>query len=155
MLYYLSLGSNLGEREQTLRAALQQIEQQIGSVLRCSSFYYSEAWGFDSKNTFCNLCCAVESTLEPLEVLRLTQSIERSLGRTHRSCGEIGANTTPVYSDRPIDIDIIRAFDNDGEEIKCQITNDQSPMRGLPLLTLPHPLWQQREFVTIPLSEIA
>ena len=145
MLYYLSLGSNLGEREQTLRAALQHIEQQIGSVLRCSSFYYSEPWGFDSKNTFCNLCCAVESTLAPIEVLRHTQSIERTLGRTHKSCSETGAKTKPVYSDRPIDIDIIRAFDNEGAEIT---SNTQ-------LLTIPHPLWQQRAFVTVPLSEIA
>ncbi|MBR4499205.1 MAG: 2-amino-4-hydroxy-6-hydroxymethyldihydropteridine diphosphokinase, partial [Paludibacteraceae bacterium] len=48
MVYFLSLGSNLGEREQTLRHAMQQIEQQIGPVLRCSSFYYSEPWGFNS-----------------------------------------------------------------------------------------------------------
>ena len=85
MVYFLSLGSNLGEREQTLRQAMQLIEQQIGPILRCSSFYYSEPWGFDSPNTFCNLCCAVETTIPPLEVLHTTQAIECALGRTHKS----------------------------------------------------------------------
>ena len=79
MLYYLSLGSNIGEREQMLREAVRLIEQQIGNILRCSSFYYSEPWGFDSKHEFCNLCCALETAKSPLEVLHLTQAIERQL----------------------------------------------------------------------------
>ena len=136
MRYFLSLGSNLGEREQTLRTALQQIEQQIGSVLRCSSFYYSEPWGFESPNTFCNLCCAIETPLQPMEVLRRTQAIERALGRTKKS--------TDGYSDRTIDIDIIRAFDENGQEIQV----------SEPTLQIPHPLWQERDFVTIPLATL-
>ena len=136
MVYFLSLGSNLGEREQMLRQAMQQIEQQIGPILRCSSFYYSEPWGFESPHPFCNLCCAVETTLSPLEVLHTTQAIERALGRTHKSNGH--------YSDRPIDIDLIRAFDEQGQELFV----------ATPELTLPHKLWQQREFVTVTLAEI-
>ena len=85
MLYYLSLGSNLGDRESTLRSALQLIEQQIGPVLRCSSFYYSKPWGFTSQNDFCNLCCALETDLPPLKVLHLTQTIERSLATLFES----------------------------------------------------------------------
>ena len=135
MLYYLSLGSNLGDREQQLRQALTNIEQQIGTLLRCSSLYYSEPWGFRSEHEFCNLCCAVETDKTPLEVLHLTQAIERSLGRTEKSDGH--------YSDRTIDIDIICVFDQ-GREIKHQ-SNE---------LVLPHPLWEQRDFVRIPLSEI-
>ena len=138
MQYYLSLGANLGERESTIENALRLIEQQIGSLLRCSSFYYSEPWGFESQNNFCNICCAVESQLSPMEFLLTTQAIERALGRTHKT---IDAN----YSDRVIDIDIIQAFDDDGNEVVC----------STPALTLPHPLWQQRDFVRIPLSEIA
>ena len=135
MLYYLSLGSNLGNREHLLRQALTNIEQQIGTLLRCSSLYYSEPWGFTSEHEFCNLCCAVETDKTPLEVLHLTQAIERSLGRTRKSDGH--------YADRTIDIDIIRAFDQ-GHEIKHQ-SNE---------LVLPHPLWEQRDFVRIPLEEI-
>lgn len=154
MVYFLSLGSNLGEREQTLRQAMQLIEQQIGPILRCSSFYYSEPWGFDSPNTFCNLCCAVETTISPLEVLHTTQAIERALGRTHKSTAyATQASSTPRYADRTIDIDLIRAFDEHGQEVMCQIEDPDTPA-SKPLLILPHPLWQQRDFVMVPLAEI-
>lgn len=146
MLYYLSLGSNIGDREPTLLAALTMIEQQIGSVLRRSSFFYSAPWGYESPNEFCNLCCAVETRLDPLEMLRATQSIERALGRTHKS-------HDGMYHDRTIDIDLIRAFDKE-KEIRLQILNPESPMSDPPLLTLPHPLWQKRDFVRIPFNEI-
>ncbi len=187
MLYYLSLGANLGDREQTIKQALELIEQQVGHVLRCSSFFYSAPWGFESENEFCNLCCAVESSQDPLAVLRLTQTIERALGRTQKTQiikhqtsnlkSQISNLKCPIYSDRTIDIDLIRAFDDSGNEIKCEITNDQnnespyseadrstegrleisnlkSQMSSDTLLTLPHPLWQERDFVKIPLAEI-
>ena len=137
MLYYLSLGSNLGNRELTIQDAVDRIKQQIGTVTRCSSFFYSEPWGFESGHTFCNLCCSVETNMKPIEVLRATQEIERALGRTHKSVNQ-------QYDDRIIDIDIIRAFDEEGKEI---ISNDSQ-------LTIPHPLWREREFVTVPLQEI-
>ncbi|MGN0228039.1 MAG: 2-amino-4-hydroxy-6-hydroxymethyldihydropteridine diphosphokinase [Paludibacteraceae bacterium] len=137
MIYYLSLGANLGERERTIQQAIKNIEQQIGNVLRCSSFYYSKPWGFESKNDFCNLCCAVGTAMPPLEVLARTQSIERTLGRTEKT---IKGN----YSDRLIDIDLIRVFNG---EVEIFMNDDT--------LTLPHKDWQQRDFVRIPLQEIA
>lgn len=139
MRYYLSLGSNVGNREQTLREALQYIGQRIGRIDRCSSFFYSEPWGFESENGFCNLCCCVETRLAPLEVLQETQEIERALGRTHKS-----DPAHPEYQDRTIDIDLIRVFDEAGEEILMSGST----------LTLPHPLWGKREFVKLPLEEI-
>ena len=151
MLYYLSLGANLGDREQTIKQALELIEQQVGHVLRCSSFFYSAPWGFESEHEFCNLCCAVETSQKPMDVLSLTQSIERALGRNLKS--QISNLKSPIYSDRPIDIDLIRAFDDSGNEINCQnnqMVNDQM----VNVLTLPHPLWQERDFVKIPLTEI-
>ena len=141
MRYYLSLGSNLGNREQTLQEAVQRIGQQIGTVTRCSSFFYSEPWGFESEHPFCNLCCCVETSMAPMDVLTATQAIERELGRIRKSKIE---NRKSIYSDRPIDIDIIRAFDDQQKEI---VSND-------PLLTIPHPLYKQRDFVVIPLREI-
>ena len=137
MRYYLSLGSNLGNREQTLHEAVRRIGQQIGTVTRCSSFFYSEPWGFESEHPFCNLCCAVETAMQPMEVLAATQQIERKLGRNHKS-------VNGKYSDRTIDIDIIRAFDDAQKEI---VSND-------PLLTIPHPHWKERDFVTVPLQEL-
>ena len=137
MRYYLSLGSNLGNREQTLHEAVRRIGQQIGTVTRCSSFFYSEPWGFESTHPFCNLCCAVETAMKPMEVLAATQQIERELGRNLKS-------VNGKYSDRTIDIDIIRAFDDTHKEIEISSS----------LLTIPHPLYQQRDFVVIPLREI-
>ena len=134
----------MGDRERTLQAALAMIEQQIGHVTRRSSLFYSAPWGYDSPNEFCNLCCLVQTDLDPMAMLRATQSIERALGRTQKSIDGI-------YHDRPIDIDLIRAFDEENKEIKLQITNHQSPMS---LLTLPHPHWQERDFVRNPLIEI-
>ena len=137
MRYYLSLGANLGEREINLRKAIEKMEQRIGKVIRCSSFYYSEPWGFQSEHPFCNLCCAVESSLSPLEVLHSTQAIERALGRKEKS-------QMANYTDRCIDIDIIRAFDDQGTELFIDT----------PTLTIPHQLWQERDFVKVPLAEI-
>jgi 2-amino-4-hydroxy-6-hydroxymethyldihydropteridine diphosphokinase len=148
MLYYLSLGSNLGERENTIRQAIQMIEQQIGHVLRCSSFYYSAPWGFEREHDFCNLCCALESEKTPLDVLTLTQDIERALGRNLKS--QISNLKSPIYSDCPIDIDIIRVFDDADVEIKCKIVNDQM----VNILIIPHPFWKERDFVKVPLGEI-
>jgi len=136
MTYYLSLGSNIGEREQTLQAAKQRIEQRIGPITRCSSYYYSTPWGYTSPNEFCNLCCCVETPMPPLDLLTATQTIERELGRTHKTLNG-------RYTDRTIDIDIIMAYEGK-MEIQMQT----------PELTLPHPLWRIREFVCIPLSEI-
>ena len=141
MLYYLSLGSNLGDREQTLEAAKRLIEQQIGPITRCSSYYYSDPWGFESEHGFCNLCCAVQTPLPPLTMLAATQAVERALGRTEKT---IDAH----YHDRIIDIDIILAYDENGNEksFNFQLSSFN--------LVIPHPLWEQRDFVRIPLQEI-
>ena len=151
---YLSLGANLGNREQTINKAIRFLSEQVGPLIKRSSFYYSKPWGFNSPNDFCNICASFETELSPLDLLHTTQSIERQLGRTHKT-------QITNYTDRPIDIDIIRAFDDNGTEIKCQISNDKSPILNLksqmssaPLLSLPHPLWQQRDFVKVPLEEI-
>ena len=136
MHYYLSLGANLGHREQTIREAIEYIEQQIGHVRRCSSFYYSTPWGFVSEHDFCNVCCLLESDQAPIDVLHATQAIERQLGRTKKS--ENGQ-----YEDRTIDIDIIRILDN-GTEVYI----DSEELR------VPHPYWQERDFVKNPLNEI-
>lgn len=169
MIVYLSLGSNLGNREQTIDKAIQLLSEQVGPLIKRSSFFYSKPWGFDSPNDFCNICASFKTKLSPLDLLHTTQSIERQLGRTKKSNFKqqsgLTSNSEAVYSDRPIDIDIIRVFDDDGTEIKCQISNDKSKMSNdkcqmtndkntVPLLSLPHPLWQERDFVKVPLEEI-
>lgn len=131
MLVYLSLGANLGNREATINKALDLLATQVGPLIKRSSFFYSQPWGFDSPNEFCNLCASFTTSLSPLDLLHTTQSIEKQLGRTQKSNG--------AYQDRTIDIDIIFYGD-----IHLETSE----------LTIPHPLWQQRDFVKVPLAEI-
>lgn len=129
---YLSLGSNIGDREETLHRAITLINERVGTVQRVSSFIETEPWGFKSKNRFLNAACLVLTTLSPEECLKATQQIERELGRKRKS-------RNGVYHDRPIDIDLLMYGD---------LT------LSTPKLTLPHPRMQERDFVMIPLREI-
>jgi len=141
---FLGLGSNLGDRRQLLLQAIRLIGERVGRVLRQSSFIETEPWGFQSDNRFLNavILCMTDKT--PREVLRLTQTIERDLGRTKKSASPPSPRTPvppclPIYSDRPIDIDILLYDD---------LTVDE------PDLKIPHPLMHERNFVMIPLEEI-
>lgn len=129
---YLSLGTNLGDKEANINRAIEKINDSVGTVLRTSSFIETEPWGFDSSNTFLNAALCVETNLSPGQLLNVTQLIEREMGRTHKSVNR-------VYHDRLIDIDILLYDD---------ITI------STPALTIPHPLMQERDFVMIPLREI-
>lgn len=138
MRIYFSLGTNLGDKEQNLLAAVQKIEERIGKVISLSAFYATAPWGFTSENTFLNAALCVETSFLPLDILEITQGIERELGRTHKSAGG-------VYSDRLIDIDLLLAFRDDGTPV----------LLDTPELKLPHPLMHERDFVMRPLAEIA
>ena len=89
MRVFISLGTNLGEKEQNLRFAIQKIEERIGKVVSLSAFYATAPWGFTSENTFLNAALCVETSLLPLEVLKITQEIEREMGRAHKSANGI------------------------------------------------------------------
>lgn len=135
---YISLGTNLGDKERNLRLALKHIEEQIGKVVSLSAFYATAPWGFTSDNSFLNAAACVETRLLPLDVLERTQSVERRLGRKQKSLN--GA-----YKDRLIDIDLLLYDD--------WVVSDVSPSGAR--LTLPHPLMAERDFVLRPLAEIA
>lgn len=160
MTYYLGLGSNLGDREAILDKAVRLIGERIGSVIRRSSDYQSEPWGFASEHAFLNICVAVESELPPSQVLDLTQEIERELGRTQKS-GIDPKTGKPVYHDRTIDIDLLRAYQDSrrvsGDAIHADEDNGKKKeiRMNTPRLILPHPYIEQRDFVRIPLTEIA
>ena len=130
---YLGLGSNLGDREANMEEAIRLIQERVGEIARRSSFIETAPWGFTSSHRFLNgaVLCLTEKS--PREVLRLTQAIERQLGRKTKT------ETTRHYSDRPIDIDILLYDD---------LTVDE------PDLKIPHPLMTERDFVMIPLNEI-
>ena len=154
----MSLGSNLGDREQQLKQAIRFIDERIGEVVRQSSFIETEPWGFQSDHRFLNaaICCLTDKT--PREVLQLTQQIERDLGKTKAHATRRAPQSSalspqpssitphpsslspqPSYFNRPIDIDILLYDDWKVSE---------------PDLKIPHPLMHQRDFVMIPLKEI-
>ena len=128
---YLSLGSNLGRREENLTKAIQLIAERVGAVIRQSSFIETAPWGFYSEHQFMNAAILCETDKTPREVLQLTQQIEKEMGRKNK--------TSHFYSDRCIDIDILLYDD---------LTIDE------PDLKIPHPLMQERDFVMIPLKQI-
>ncbi len=96
---FLGLGSNLGDREENIAKALALLELRAGKISAVSSMYRTEPVGFESDNYFINAACALQTDLQPLEVLDCTQAIEKKLGRTVKS-------TDGKYHDRIIDIDI-------------------------------------------------
>ena len=130
---YLGLGSNLGDCRKNLERAIRLIDDRVGRVIRQSSFIETEPWGFESDHQFMNAVILCETEKTPREVLQLTQQIERDMGRKKKT------HSSHLYSDRPIDIDILLYDD---------IVVDE------PDLKIPHPLMHERDFVMIPLEEI-
>ncbi len=132
-MLYLGLGSNLGDKQVYLKLAISLIAKRIGRIVCQSAYYETEPWGYVSSNTYLNAVIAVETNLMPMDVLDITQDIEKELGRKQKS-------TEGGYADRPIDIDLLLMDDW---------------VMQTERLTLPHPLMHQRLFVMEPLVEIA
>lgn len=130
---YLGLGTNLGNKEANLRTAIYKLQERIGKQVSLSSFYETAPWRFESDHSFLNAAIGLETSLSPIEILHITQEIEKELGRTKKS-------VNGSYSDRLIDIDIL-LYD--------------TLVLQTPELTIPHPLMTERDFVMKPLIEIA
>jgi 2-amino-4-hydroxy-6-hydroxymethyldihydropteridine diphosphokinase len=126
---FLSLGSNLGKREEILQSAIIDL-QNLGEVKNTSSFFYNQAEGGIATHEFVNLCLELHTRLSALQLLTECQKIENKYLRTR----EIH------WGNRTLDIDII-SFNND------EIYTDN--------LNVPHPFACKREFVLKPLAEIA
>lgn len=131
MKAYLSLGSNMGDREGYLEKALEFLDRNPGiTVLKVSSFYETEPWGGVDQDSFFNLAVEIETTLDPFDLLKECQTVENSLGRRR----------LVRWGPRVIDIDIL-LYGN----LKVKSKD----------LIIPHPLMEEREFVLAPLREIA
>ena len=133
MPLFLSFGSNLGDRAQNIRRAIEMLEQRVGRCVVCSAMVDTAPVDMQSPNRFLNAVAEFSTTLPALEILHITQDIERQLGRTRKSIDG-------RHFDRTIDIDLLQY-----DHICCQTTE----------LTLPHPKMGEREFVMQPLAEIA
>jgi 2-amino-4-hydroxy-6-hydroxymethyldihydropteridine diphosphokinase len=128
-LVYLSLGSNVGDREIQLRDALRRLAAN-GRVVAVSSFYETEPVEFTDQAWFLNCVVALETTETPEQLMAVLLGIEQQMGR--RRIQKKGPRT--------IDIDIL-LFDE--------------AIVDSPALTIPHPAMHQRRFVLEPLEEIA
>lgn len=132
MTVYISLGTNLGHKEENLRKACCGITEKIGRIRCLSSFYETQPWGFESENRFLNAVAAVDTALSPLEALAACQEIERGMGRAAKS-------VNGAYHDRIIDLDLLFWGNR---------------VIQTPLLTVPHPRAAERLFVLEPMVEI-
>ena len=126
---YLGLGSNLGDRRSNLTAAVAGLPP-AASVLRASSIYQTEPWGYLEQPAFLNQVLEVETNLSPVDLLAALKRLEAGLGR----------QATFRYGPRLIDLDIL---------LYDQLVLDQ------PDLVIPHPQLTQRAFVLVPLAELA
>ncbi len=129
---YLSLGSNQGHCRQNIWDAFSLLGKKVGKICSSSSFYETEPWGFEAENRFLNVVAKVETDLSPDELICHLLEIEQLLGRKR--------SNQEGYQSRPIDIDIL-FYGN-------QILNTVD-------VTVPHPRLHLRNFVLIPLCEMA
>lgn len=127
---FVALGSNLGDRQGNLNRAVELLQQHGVEVLKVSTFIETEPYGVTDQPRFLNGACMVKTELSPLELLRLLLSVEKEMGRVRlRHWGE-----------RNIDLDLLlyEGVIMDTEELR-----------------LPHPDMANRDFVMLPLAELA
>ena len=127
---FLSLGSNIGEREAELAGAIERLEAAGVQVVRRSSVYETEPQDLRDQPWFLNLVLQVETRLSPIQLLTTIQAIEESMDR----------NRDVPKGPRSIDIDILLYG------VAIVETED---------LQIPHPRLAQRRFVLEPLAELA
>jgi 2-amino-4-hydroxy-6-hydroxymethyldihydropteridine diphosphokinase len=130
VIYFLSLGSNLGNRPRNLARARKLLRENGVEILRASSVYETEPVDHLDQPWFLNQALQVRSSLDPPSLLLLAKSIESAMKRV----------PTFAKGPRTIDIDILFAGDT---------------VLHTPELVIPHPRLAQRNFVLVPLCEIA
>ena len=127
---YVALGSNLGDKEANLRRALELLIERGVEIVKTSTFISTEPYGVTDQPQFLNGVCEVRTSLVPLALLHTLLEIEQEMGRVRlRHWGE-----------RNIDLDLLLYED---------------VVMDTPQLKLPHPDMQNRDFVLLPLAEIA
>ena len=136
--YYLNIGTNLGDRHANLRRAIVALSAGTGGCM-VSDIIESEPGGFASSNRFWNVGVAVDSTLEPHDLLDWLHDIEHRLGSaSHR-------NADGSYTDRLVDIDIMAIDDEQGNPVVIDT----------PTLQVPHPHLNDRDFFLIPYHQLS
>ena len=129
---YLALGSNLGNKINNIHMALSELEKNSIRVTNVSSYYFSKSWPNPLMPSFINIVIKIETILTPLELLKICNFIELKLGRVRSKKND----------PRTCDIDII-----DYDKKVLNINKHK--------LIVPHPRMTERNFVLLPLFEIA
>ena len=124
------LGSNLGDRQENLDQARQEISRFVGEIITTSSIYKTAAWGNTQQPDFYNQVIEIRSPHDPHQLILATQKIEQTMGRIRKE----------KWGPRIIDIDMLFY----GDSI---ISNEN--------LTIPHPEISNRRFTLLPLAEVA
>lgn len=128
---FLSLGSNLGDRMEYLRKAIEDLHALDGlHVTRLSSVYETEPVGVEGQPPYLNLVAVVSTRLDPHALLAACQAVENAHGRVR----------TVRWGERTLDIDLLLYDDIELETAE---------------LTIPHPRMHERAFVLVPLLEVA
>ncbi|SFF30509.1 2-amino-4-hydroxy-6-hydroxymethyldihydropteridinediphosphokinase [Fontimonas thermophila] len=126
---YIGLGANLGDPPAQLRAALAAISQ-LGRLVAVSPFYRSAPMGPAGQPDYCNAACALDTALDAAALMAALLSIERRMGRVR----------SEKWGPRTIDLDLLH--------VEGEVRADAD-------LTLPHPGIGVRNFVLVPLADIA
>lgn len=126
---FIGLGSNIGNKTQNLKSAIEKLKENQIEILNISSFYKTKPYGYTDQPEFLNAVVKIQTNLSPKELLKTLMKIERKLGRKR----------TIRWGPRTIDLDIL--FYDD------LIINEKD-------LIIPHPDLHNREFVLKPLNEI-
>lgn len=129
-IVYLSLGSNIGDREKALRDAIEQLQSKEFRVKRLSSVYETSPLDVRNQPWFLNMVVEAESDLLPMQLLSRVQNVERKMGRKR----------IVAKGPRNIDIDILL---------------HGSAVMNTTRLQIPHPRMPERRFVLEPLAELA
>ncbi|MGI8317304.1 2-amino-4-hydroxy-6-hydroxymethyldihydropteridine diphosphokinase [Halobacillus mangrovi] len=128
---YIALGSNIAEREDFLKSAIEMLEEHSEiQVTEKSSVYETAPVGYTDQSDFLNMVVKVTTSLQPLQMLDHCQSIEAELGRER----------IVKWGPRTIDLDILLY---NHENMKAE------------RLMIPHPHMHERAFVMVPLAELA
>lgn len=127
---YLSLGSNMGDREANLARAVEELRRRGVHILRQSSLYETEPLEIREQAWFLNCVVEIETTATPSELLPMLLEVEREMGRLRGT----------KYGPQLIDMDILLYG---------------ATVVDTPELTVPHPKMTERRFVLVPLNELA
>ena len=125
---YLSLGTNLGNREMNLEAVKESLPPEV-KILDCSPVYQTEPWGYLDQPDFLNQVLAIETSLSPTELLEYIKDIEEKIGR----------KPSVRFGPRIVDIDILFFGD------RIILEED---------LIIPHPRIRDRAFVLVPMADL-